>query len=125
MSLQPNIPSEGVEIVLTVTPLEYKMIKYGLNSGYDTNINNQFATDGSIGSAEEFIRKLLYWEILALELHSGEVEKFRWKLLMAGKNPDIDLRDSNPELFVKSGGIIRDKRIPQYKPKFPALMHVG
>jgi hypothetical protein len=114
----------GIEIVVRVTEEELRILKYAGNYGYETNIGHAHSTGRTYGNPEELIRKLLYWEIRTLELHSGEVEKFRWKLMLEGKEPNIDLRVTNPELFVKSGGIVRDRKIPQFKPRFPALLTV-
>jgi hypothetical protein len=114
----------GIEIIVRVTEEELRILKYAGNDGYETNIGHARSTGRTYGNPEELIRKLLYWEILTLELHSGEVEKFRWKLMLEGKNPNVDLRVTNPELFVKSGGIVRDRKIPHFKPRFPALLTV-
>jgi hypothetical protein len=114
----------GIEIIVRVTEEELRILKYAGNHGYETNIGHAHGTGRTYGNPEELIRKLLYWEIRTLELHSGEVEKFRWKLMLEGKEPNIDLRVTNPELFVKSGGIVRDRKIPHFKPSFPALLTV-
>jgi len=123
VAFEKDVVENGIEITVRVTEQEYEILKYAGNHGYETNIGHQFATGRTYGNPEELIRKLLYWEMTTLQLHSGEVEKFRWKLLLAGKDPNIDLRVSNPELFVKSGGIVRDRKVPQFKPRFPALLN--
>ena len=124
MAFEKDTVEGGIEIVVRVTEEELRILKYAGNNGYETNIGHAHSTGRTYGNPEELIRKLLYWEIRTLELHSGEVEKFRWKLMLEGKDPNIDLRVTNPELFVKSGGIVRDRKIPQFKPRFPALLTV-
>ena len=124
MAFDAGIVQDGIAITIRVTKQELDILKYVGLSGYDQNIGHQFSVGRSYDNPEEYIRKLLYWEILTVLLQSGEVEKHRLNLVLAGQDPDVDLRITNPDLFIKSGGIVRDKRIPHYKPKFPALMHI-
>lgn len=123
MAFDRDIIDDGVEITVRVTQQEYEILKYARQNGYDLSSEHKFASLRPFESAEELIRKLLYWEIMTLRLHSGEVEKFRWNLLLQGKDPNVNLRETNPDLFVKSGGIIKDRKIPYFKPRFPALMN--
>jgi hypothetical protein len=123
MSFNFTDSDESVEITLRVTKQDYELLKYAVGSSYTGSIGEQsFTSTYNYESPEGLIRRLLHWELLTLQLCSGEVEKFRWKLLLAGKDPNVDLRVTNPELFVKSGGIVRDKKIPHFKPRFPALL---
>ena len=121
MAFRKEIHEGGVEITFRVTEQEYEILKYASKNGY-SNLGHDVISGTYDANPVGIIRKLLYWEMTTLQMHSGEVEKYRWKLLLAGKDPDVDLRGSNPELFVKSGGIIREKKIPQFKPRFPALL---
>jgi hypothetical protein len=123
LAFEKDFVEEGVEITVRVTKQEFEILKYARQSGYDLNSGHKFSSLRPFDSAEELIRKLLYWEIMTLRMHSGEVEKFRWNLLLEGKDPNINLRETNPELFIKSGGIVRDKKIPLFKPRFPALLN--
>lgn len=124
MAFEKDIVEDGIEIVMRLTEEELRILKYAGEWGYETNIGHTHSVGRTYEKPEAFIRKLLYWEIRTLEIHSGEVEKYRWKLMLEGKNPNIDLRQSNPELFARGGGIIRDKKVPQFKPRFPALLTV-
>jgi len=121
MAFEKDTIEGGIEVTVRLTEEEYKILKYAGGNCYDTT-GGQFHAGRSYSNPEEFIRKLLYWEILALQYSLGEVEKYRWQLMLDGKDPHIDLRPTHPELFVKSGGIVRDRKIPQFKPRFPALM---
>jgi hypothetical protein len=124
VAFERDLVEGGIEIIVRLTEEELKILKYAGNYGYETNIGHPHSSGRSYGNPEELIRKLLYWEMRTLELHSGEVEKFRWQLMLEGKEPNVDLRVTNPELFVKSGGLVRDKKVPHFKPRFPALLTV-
>lgn len=123
MSFDFTDSGESVEITIRVTKQDYELLKYAVRNGYEGSIGeHSFTSTDNYESPEGLIRRLLHWELLTLQLHSGEVEKFRWQLLLAGKDPNVDLRTTNPELYVRSGGIVRDKKIPHFKPRFPALL---
>ena len=125
MAFERDTVEGGVEITVRMTQQELDLLKYVGEYCYDQNIGHQYSVGRSYGNPEEFIRKILYWEMLTVQLHSGEIQKYRLRLLLSGKDPNpADLRETNPELFVKSGGIIKDRKIPHFKPKFPALMHI-
>jgi len=102
----------GIEISFRVSEKEYEILKYAGQYGYSNGSH----------SPVSIILRLLHYEMLTLEYHSGEVQKYRWKLMLDGKDPHIDLRETHPELFVRSGGIIRDRKIPNFKPRLPALL---
>ena len=121
MAFEKDTIEGGVEVVVRMTEEELKILKYAGGYCYDTT-GGQFHAGRTYGRPEEFIRKLLYWEILSLQYSLGEVEKHRWQLMLDGKDPHVDLRPTNPELFVKSGGFIKDRKIPHFMPRFPALM---
>lgn len=122
VAFERDIVEGGIEITVRVTEEELRILKYAGSNCYDTNIGHQHSTGRTYGIPEELIRKLLYWEMTSLNFQLGEVEKFRWNEMLEGKEPTVNLRVTHPELFVKSGGIIRDKKVPQFKPRFPALM---
>ena len=124
MAFERDRVEGGIEVTVRFTEEELKILKYAGSYGYETNIGHPHSVGPTYGNPEELIRKLLYWEMKTLEYHSGEVEKFRWKLMLEGKDPNVDLRNTNPELFVKSGGIVRDRKVPHFKPRFPALLTV-
>jgi hypothetical protein len=114
MAFEKDIIQGGVEVIVRFTEEELKILKHARRNAYDNG--------PAFGTSEEFIRALLYWEIMALQFQLGEVEKFQWQEMLEDKEPTTNLRVTHPELFVKSGGIVRDRKIPQAKPKFPALM---
>ncbi len=123
MAFEKDIVEGGIEIVVRVTAEELRILKYAGNNGYDTSSRHPHSPGRTYGDPEELIRKLLYWEMMSLHFQLGEVEKFRWNEMLEGKEPSANLRDTHPELFVKSGGIVRDRKIPHSQPRFPALMH--
>ncbi len=123
MAFERDLIEGGIEITVRVTEEEYKILKHAGSNCYNTNIGHPHSSGRTYGNPEELIRKLLYWEMMSLHFQLGEVEKFQWQEMIEGKEPSVNLRVTHPELFVKSGGIIRDRKIPQSKPKFPALMH--
>ena len=112
MAFEKDVTDGGVEIKFRCTEQDYEILKYAGNWGY---------SNGSFDPTT-VIRQLLRWEMMTLEMQSGEIEKFRWKLLLQGKDPNVDLRQTNPELDVKSGGIIRDKKTPSFKPRLPGML---
>ena len=124
MAFEKDIVEDGIEITVRFTEEELRILKYAGSDCYETNIGHAHSTGRTYGNPEELIRKLLYWEMLTLEYNLGEVEKFRWKKMIAGEDPRGDLRDTNPELYIKKGGIIRDRKVPNFKPRFPALLTV-
>ncbi len=122
VAFERDIVEGGIEIIVRVTDEELKILKYAGENGYDTSSGHPHSTARTYGTPEEFIRKLLYWEIMSLHFQLGEVEKFRWQEMLEGKEPSINLRVTHPELFIKSGGIVRDRKVPHSQPRFPALM---
>ena len=122
VAFDKDIVEGGIEIIVRVTEEELRILKYAGRNGYDTNSHHPNSWGGFSVNPEELIRKLLFWEMMSLHFQLGEVEKFQWNEMLEGKEPTVNLRVTHPELFVKSGGIIRDKKVPQFKPRFPALM---
>ena len=107
-----KINEGGVEIKFRCTQKDYEALKYACENGFD---------EGSF-EIETVIRYLLSHEINYLQLCSGEVEKFRWELFRQGKNTEVALRETNPELYKFKPGLFTDKKIPTFK---PALKRVG
>lgn len=122
MAFDKEITEGGVEITIRVSDLEFEYIKYAGAKGYDWDFGIQYSTGKHHFSPERLITRLVYEEMQFLMSCSGAVEKFRLQMLLDGKDPDRDLSETNPELFERGGGIVKERKVPHFKPRFPALL---